>query len=75
MNCKLACTALLLVASANFARAEDKPAPVKTSTVAAGLTDTELELARYLDVLEEMELLESWDFLEILSVLEDEDDR
>ena len=62
------------------ARAEEKkPAPpvVKTSTVAAanGLTAEELELARYLDVLKELDLLEDFDLAQLLSVLEDEDDR
>lgn len=52
------------------------PAPAKTvKTSTAGLSAQELELARYLDVLEELDLFENWDFVELLSVLEDEDDR
>lgn len=58
---------------------EKKPAPpvVKTSTVAAanGLTAEELELARYLDVLKELDMLEDFDLAQLLSVLEDEDER
>jgi hypothetical protein len=49
--------------------------PVATSTVAAsfGLTDEELELARYLDVLSELDMLESFDLLELLPFLEDDE--
>ena len=66
--------AALFVFTAHSARAEEKkPAPAKTST--AGMSKEEIELARYLDVLEDMDLLENWELAELLSVLEDDDDR
>jgi hypothetical protein len=66
---------LVLFFGAHLALAEEKPAKTATSTIAAALTREELELARYLEVLEDLDLYESWDFLELLNVLEDEDER
>jgi hypothetical protein len=63
-----------VLAGARAALAEEQK-PVATSTVAAslGLTDQELELARYLELLQNLELLESIDVLELLPMLEEDE--
>jgi hypothetical protein len=46
---------------------------VKTST--AGMTPEDIELARYLEVLEDLDLFEKWELIELLPVLEEEPER
>lgn len=41
------------------------------TTAAAGVSAHDAQLARHLDVLEEMEILEHWDLIELLPVLEE----
>lgn len=54
-------------------RAEASPdgGAVATSTIARSLTPEELELARYYDLLVELDVLEDLDCLELLPLLED----
>jgi hypothetical protein len=49
--------------------------PVKTSTVAHSLVGIDLELAKYLALLESFEEINDLELLELLPLLEDEDDR
>lgn len=70
---RLALAVLLAFGFAGPVLAEEKPAATSTVAAALGLSDEELELARYLDVLSEMELLESFDLYELLPFLEDDE--
>jgi hypothetical protein len=56
------------------ARADDKPA-AQTATSTIGMSAEDLELARWLDVLEHLEVLEDFEYFELLPLLEDDDER
>ena len=53
--------------------ARANPSASRTSTSATAMSPDDLELARYLEVLEEYELLERMDMVSLLAALEDEE--
>lgn len=67
--------AALALCAAQEGFADEAPRPTKTSTRAKALSKEDRELAEYLDVLENYELLEQWELINVMPALEDDDAR
>ncbi len=65
----------LIMALAPTTALAETPSPAATSTVTPPLSPEDMELAQYLTLLENLELLADWDMLELWPVLQEEDDE